>query len=326
MRIVTAWQALDQQPLRFLATSWPWRSLMSLLTGALLGVGLVGVVGIGTSGLVLGGPWVAAATAVLLVAVVCVAGQPLAALERARLRLVDTVPVPTPPRPSRRLWSEARWRAPVTWREIGFALLAGTVLAALDAGVLGLSLVLPVLLFPSPVNDPKAWPLIALGALLLVATPWTVTAWAGARATLTRTVLGPRGAELGPGLADVSTRRLLGAFTTERARIERDLHDGAQQRLVALGVTLGLARLDAADDSMCAARLDTARTELTLALAELRDLVRGLDPATLADGGLPAAIEERARRSPVPVDVDLAIPEDLPPPSPRPPTSCSPRP
>lgn len=78
-------------------------------------------------------------------------------------------------------------------------------------------------------------------------------------------------------------------------------------------MTLGLARLDAADVSTCAARLDTARAELTLALAELRDLVRGLDPATLADGGLPAAIEERARRSPVPVDVDLSIPEDLPP-------------
>lgn len=157
---MTAWQALDQQPLQFLATSWPWRSLVFLLTGALLGAGLVGVVGSGTSGLVLGGPWVAAATAVLLVAVVCVAGQPLAALERARLRLVDTVPVATPPRPSRRLWSGSRWRAPVAWREIGFVLLAGTVLAALDACVLGVSLVLPVLLFHSPVDEPTAWPLV----------------------------------------------------------------------------------------------------------------------------------------------------------------------
>ncbi|WP_226356265.1 sensor domain-containing protein [Pseudonocardia sp. ICBG601] len=313
MRIVTAWQALDQQPLRFLATAWPWRSLAFLLTGALLGAGLVGVVAVGTSGLALGGPWVAAGTAVVLVVSVGLAGRPLAALERARLRLVDTAPLPAPPRPAGRWWSAARWRAPLTWREIGFALLAATALAALDAGVLGFSLVLPVLLFVSPIDDPTAWPLVALGILLLAATPWTVTAWAGARATLTRTVLGPRGTELAPDLSDVATRRLLGAFATERARIERDLHDGAQQRLVALGVTLGLARLDAVDGSACAARLDTARDELGLALTELRDLVRGLDPATLADNGLAVAVADRARRCPVPVEVDLHLPVELPP-------------
>ncbi|ALE81475.1 histidine kinase [Pseudonocardia sp. AL041005-10] len=312
MRIVTAWQAVDQQPLRFLATTWPWRSLAFLLTGALLGAGLVGVVAVGTSGLVLGGPWVAAGTAVVLVVSLGLGGRPLAALERARLRLVDTAPLPTPPRPAGR-WSAARWRAPLTWREIGFALLAATALAALDAGVLGFSLVLPVLLFASPVDDPTARPLVALGVLLLAATPWTVTAWAGARATLTRTVLGPRGTELGPDLSDVATRRLLGAFATERARIERDLHDGAQQRLVALGVTLGLARLDAVDGSACAARLDTARGELGLALTELRDLVRGLAPATLADNGLAVAVADHARRCPVPVEVDLHLPVELPP-------------
>lgn len=313
MRIVTAWQALDQQPLRFLATAWPWRSLAFLLTGTMLGAGLVGVAGIWASGLVLGDPWVATVTAFLLVAAVCLAGRPIAALERWRLRLVDTAPLPDPsPRPGR-WWSAQRWRTPLVWREIGFALLAATGLAALDAGVLGFSLVLPVLLFASPADDPTAWPLVALGVLLLVATPWTVTAWAGARATLTRTVLGPRGTELGPDLSDVATRRLLGAFATERARIERDLHDGAQQRLVALGVTLGLARLDAVDGSACAARLDSARDELGLALTELRDLVRGLDPATLADNGLAAAVADRARRCPVPVEVDLHLPAELPP-------------
>ncbi|MEU6697058.1 histidine kinase [Pseudonocardia sp. NPDC046786] len=154
-----------------------------------------------------------------------------------------------------------------------------------------------------------------LRVLLLVAAPWTVTAWAGARAALTRTVLGPRGTELGEGLADVATTRarLVGAFETERARIERDLHDGAQQRLVALGVSLGLARLDVADGSAPAARLDDAREQLGLALGELRDLVRGLDPRMLTDHGLAAAVTDRTRRCPVPVRADLQLPDRLPP-------------
>lgn len=299
---------MDQQPLRFLATPWPWRSLGYLVTGAALGAVVLGAFAVPGSGLVLGGPALAVGTGSLLVLAVLSAGRPLAALERRRLRLVDDEPLPAPPRPPGP-W----WRAAVTWREVGFALLVATGLAALDACVLGFSLVLPVLLALSPVDDPTAWPLVIVGVLLLLAAPWTVTAWAGARAALTRTVLGPRGAELGPGIADVATRRLIGAFETERARIERDLHDGAQQRLVALGVTLGLARLDAADGSPAAARLDDARDQLGLALAELRDLVRGLDPRTLADDGLAAAVEDHAARCPVPTEVDLRPAGLLPP-------------
>ncbi|ALE74053.1 histidine kinase [Pseudonocardia sp. EC080610-09] len=308
MRIATAWQAMDQQPLRFLATPWPWRSLGYLVTGAALGAVVLGAFAVPGSGLVLGGPALAVGTGSLLVLAVLSAGRPLAALERRRLRLVDDEPLPAPPR-----LPGPWWRAAVTWREVGFALLVATGLAALDACVLGFSLVLPVLLALSPVDDPAAWPLVIVGVLLLLAAPWTVTAWAGARAALTRTVLGPRGAELGPGIADVATRRLIGAFETERARIERDLHDGAQQRLVALGVTLGLARLDATDGSPAAARLDDARDQLGLALAELRDLVRGLDPRTLADDGLAAAVEDHAARCPVPTEVDLRPAGLLPP-------------
>lgn len=308
MRIATAWQAMDQRPLRFLRTAWPWRSLAYLLTGAALGVVLILVFGVPSSALVLGGPVLAVGTGFALVLAVIAVGPLLAALERRRLRLVDDEPLPAPPRPP-----GSRWRAPSTWRAVGFALLAATGLAALDAGVLGFSFVLPVLLFASPTDDPNAWPLVIVGALLLAAAPWTVTAWAGARAALTRTVLGPRGVELGPGIADVATRRLIGAFETERSRIERNLHDGAQQRLVALGVSLGLARLDAPDGSALAGRLDDARDELGVALAELRDLVRGLDPRTLADHGLAAAVEDQAARCPVPVEVDLLLPDRLPP-------------
>ncbi|MEQ3552300.1 sensor domain-containing protein [Pseudonocardia nematodicida] len=313
MRIASAWQAMDQQPLRFLATGWPWRSLGYLVSGAALGTVVVGAFAIPASGLVLGGPVTAVATAVLLVAGVLAVGPWLAALERWRLRLVDDEPLRPPPDPPGR--ATGRWRSGRAWRETGFAALSVTGLAGLDACVLGFAVVVPVVLFASPVDDPATWPLVIIGVLVLAAGPWTVAAWAGARATLTRTVLGPRGAELGAGLADVAAirERLLGAFETERARIERDLHDGAQQRLVALGVSLGLARLDAGEDTALAARLDDARDQVSAALTELRDLVRGLDPRMLADHGLAAAVDDQARRCPIPVTVDLRLPERLPP-------------
>ncbi|ANY05062.1 sensor histidine kinase [Pseudonocardia sp. HH130630-07] len=307
MRIATAWQAMDQRPLRFLLTGWPWRSLAYLVTGAALGIVLVLLLAIPAFGLAAGGVPLAVVSGLALAGALVVTGPPLAGLERARLRLVDDAPLPVPLRPA-----GSRWRAPSTWREVGFAALAATGLAGLDASVLGLSLVLPVEMFRSAAAETEVWPLSIAGVVLLAAAPWTVTAWAGARAALTRTVLGPRGTELAHGLTDVQSRRLVSAFESERSRIERDLHDGAQQRLVALGVTLGLIRMDLGDDP-AATRLDEARDQLGVALTELRDLVRGLDPSMLADHGLAAAVADQAARCPVPVEVDLQLPDRLPP-------------
>ncbi|QAY69724.1 sensor histidine kinase [Xylanimonas protaetiae] len=92
----------------------------------------------------------------------------------------------------------------------------------------------------------------------------------------------------------------------ERRRIERDLHDGAQQRLVALGVELGVAkRLAAQDPEAAAAALDHAHAEVKETLAELRNLVRGIHPAVLSDRGLDAALSALAARSTVPVRVQV---------------------
>ncbi|GAA1729047.1 hypothetical protein GCM10009809_25750 [Isoptericola hypogeus] len=92
----------------------------------------------------------------------------------------------------------------------------------------------------------------------------------------------------------------------ERRRIERDLHDGAQQRLVALGVELGVARrLAERDPAAAAAALEHAHGEVKETLAELRDLVRGIHPAVLSDRGLDAALSALAARSPVPVRVEV---------------------
>jgi signal transduction histidine kinase len=103
------------------------------------------------------------------------------------------------------------------------------------------------------------------------------------------------------------------AAEAERRRIERDLHDGAQQRLVALAMDLGMAKSKlksgAEADSDAAARLVAdAHEGVKLALTELRDLARGIHPAVLTDRGLDAALSALAGRSPIPVEVDAGLP------------------
>jgi signal transduction histidine kinase len=116
-------------------------------------------------------------------------------------------------------------------------------------------------------------------------------------------------AELARRLADVesSRRRLAEAQRTERRRIERDLHDGAQQRLLALAMELRSAQLSGNDERMRQALSDGA-TSAQSAVRELRDLANGLHPAALADGGLRAALEDLARHSPVEVHLDVDVP------------------
>jgi signal transduction histidine kinase len=110
-----------------------------------------------------------------------------------------------------------------------------------------------------------------------------------------------------------SRARIVEAGTQERRRLERNLHDGAQQRLVALSLTLRLAQgkvrndPDRADDL-----LNAAQEELTLALGELRELARGIHPAILSDRGLGAALEALAGRAPIAVELAEIPQEPLP--------------
>ena len=104
-------------------------------------------------------------------------------------------------------------------------------------------------------------------------------------------------------------QRIIDAADEERRRIERDLHDGAQQRMVAVAVTLGLAQAQFESDPGQARELIAqAREEAQLAVKELRELARGIHPALLSDRGLGAALEALAARAPVPVDV-VGVPE-----------------
>jgi signal transduction histidine kinase len=106
-----------------------------------------------------------------------------------------------------------------------------------------------------------------------------------------------------------SRSRLVAVSDAERRRLERDLHDGAQQRFVALALRLRLVRNQLADDEPPAALLDTAIEELAAGLKELRELARGIHPAILTDQGLDEALRGLAARTPVPVTV-LELPED----------------
>jgi signal transduction histidine kinase len=96
---------------------------------------------------------------------------------------------------------------------------------------------------------------------------------------------------------------LVQAADAERRRLERDLHDGAQSRLVALALTLRLARMSVSEGSDTAALLDTSIDELKQGLDELRDLARGIHPAVLSDRGLEPAVRALAARAPVPVEI-----------------------
>jgi signal transduction histidine kinase len=100
-----------------------------------------------------------------------------------------------------------------------------------------------------------------------------------------------------------SRARLVETADAERRRIERDLHDGAQSRLVALALTLRLARMRVGEDSEAAALLDTSLDELKQSLDELRDLARGIHPAVLSERGLDPAVRALAARATVPVDI-----------------------
>lgn len=329
---MNVWQAMARPD--FLLSAWPWRALAYLLTGA-VGGAVVLVVLVTT--VAVGGVLSVVLAGLPLLALTALAGLPVAAAERRRLRLVDRDPAPgghaEPARPGPWHWYTTRLREQLTWRELGHALLCAGALWCAEALVVTVALFFPVAVAATPllmavvgdgreakvlkqwtVTDwPAAWGVAVLGVVLLAAGAYVLGCAAGARAGLTRLLIAPREAGLGARVVELtrSRVRLVDAFEAERRRIERDLHDGAQQRLVALTMTLGLARLDAPPGPL-ADQLAAAHEEAGRALAELRELIQGIHPKVLADYGLAAAVADAADRSAVPVDVDLELPGRLP--------------
>jgi signal transduction histidine kinase len=320
---MTVWQALGGRG--YLGSAWPWRAVAFLASGALFGAVVLVVV---LSGAVAGAALSVVLVGLPLLVLTALAGIPVAAVERWRLRLAGVGPLPAGPHrmpdgPGLAAWLSTRLKETATWRELAYAVLLGLVLWPADALALAFGAGVPLSLVATPVlvaaygeaKVVKLWTVdtwagacgvAVLGLVLLAAGAYALGAVAGARAELARALLVSKESEL------VRSRvRLVDAFEAERRRIERDLHDGAQQRLVALSMTLGLARLDAPPGPL-ADQLATAHGEAEQALAELRDLIHGIHPKVLADYGLQAAVADAADRSPVPVDLDLDLSVRLP--------------
>ncbi|WP_171167599.1 sensor histidine kinase [Streptomyces sp. I05A-00742] len=148
----------------------------------------------------------------------------------------------------------------------------------------------------------------AVGLVIVLITPWLIHGMAGLDRMLVKSLLGP--SELAVRVAELEQDRGVAVDTAaaDLRRIERDLHDGAQARLVALAMDLGLAKEKLLEDPEAAAQMvDEAHGEVKLALQELRDLARGIHPAVLTDRGLDAALSSVAGRCTVPVAVHVDL-------------------
>jgi signal transduction histidine kinase len=288
------------------------------LTGAVIGVALLPVFLTGVP---------------VLMAVSWLGGR-FARAERARFALLlgAQIPAPAPRRDGRRGWRGA-WqavRAPAVYREFGYA-LARFPLGLLQVAVLlaGWSLAVALITLPAynwalplggahlgwfTVRGPATLTATAVaGAALLLTAPRLTRALAASDASIAGWFLGPHGAaRLAARIGELESSRaqVVDAATAERRRIERDLHDGAQQRLVSLAMELGRARAKFETDPQAASAIVAqAHEQAKAALQELRSLVRGMHPPVLTDRGLDAALSGLAALSPLPVTVrvDVAV-------------------
>ena len=261
----------------------------------------------------------------------------IADFERRLIGRLVGVEIPSPYRPEpegARWWRRVAARAadPATWKDLAFLLLQlplGVVAFSVTVVVLGTglgALFAPVLEWALPDDARIAWleidtlaeslALVPVGALVLLVGIPGLSALGRLYGWLAAQLLG---SNADPALTARVTElqdarsRIIAAADAERRRIERDLHDGAQQRLVALALNLRMAEGKAASGDPAAAELvRQAGEEAQLALKELRDLARGIHPAILTNRGLPAALEDLAARATVPTDVIAAPTERLP--------------
>ena len=280
----------------------------------------------------------------LFLVVVFLAVPVLTAIERRRLRTTAGVNILPQPAIEHR-WTPAGLisyaRSPATWRQLGYHLLAAPLVAVGAIAVFGMWLagLLGTLLYgyawtrptggllaggqsSPPAHLHRTLPvpldvwLTVGGILLLAAAPWLTAAVAALDAAAAQALLGPSRAEELEHRVEHLTQTRTGAVDAadaERRRLERDLHDGTQQRLVALAMNLGLARVQADTAEQAHQALAEAHEDAKAALAELRDLIRGLHPAVLEDRGLDAALSGVAARLPIPVRVTVDLPRRPPP-------------
>jgi signal transduction histidine kinase len=316
---------------RDLVSPRTWLAMTSHLAGLFTGLLVMVVV---VTGLSLG----------FSLLVLALAGLPLLGLtlrladwfavaERARIGLMLGARIPAWPGGSRagyRWYVVPRWRTltqRATWGEIGYSLLRLPVSAvALTLSVAAWSAALVLLTLPLynkylPAGGaelgntvlkgtPTMTASVVIGVIVLLIAPQVTRGLGTGDARMSRWLLGPP-SDLAARVTEleISRERVVDAAEAERRRIERDLHDGAQQRLVALAMELGRAQAKFADDPDAARVLvDQAHAQAKEALTELRNLVRGVHPPVLTERGLDAALSGLAALCPVPVDVHVDVP------------------
>ncbi|SPF05152.1 sensor histidine kinase [Streptomyces sp. MA5143a] len=264
----------------------------------------------------------------------------LGALERARARALLGVEVaaPEPLRPGKRgalAWMGAVLRSGSSWRQVLYAVVhfpwsLFSFVVALNFWAYGWAMLTYPLwfwVFPMWVgqdgvqlygdeghavyldNAFEVTVTALVGLLFTMATPWIVRGLTMVDRVMVTALLGP--SRLGARVVELESDRgvVVDTAAADLRRIERDLHDGAQARLVALAMDLGVAREKLTEDPREAARMvDSAHGEVKTALRELRDLARGIHPAVLTDRGLDAALSAVAARCAVPVEVEVDLP------------------
>jgi signal transduction histidine kinase len=261
----------------------------------------------------------------------------LAGVERSLIGVLTGVRIPGPYRadpPGGSWWDrlKARLADPATWKDLVFLLLQLPLgIASFVIAVCVLCMSLGALFAPAwywSVPDGidvgvfeadtllEALALIPFGALLLFLGIPALGALGRLYGEFASLLLGSNAdPKLTAQVSDLrdARSRIIAAADAERRRIERDLHDGAQQRLVALALTLRMAEKRAGEgDSEAAALVRQASDEAGLALHELRDLARGIHPAILTNRGLAAALDDLAARATVPVEIVATPAERLP--------------
>jgi signal transduction histidine kinase len=281
-------------------------------------------------------PLIAALYALLLLLPV------LTRVHRHRLRVTAGIAIAPHPKGQYR-WPTARavdaaLRSQAAWRQACYHLLVAPALAGAAIVAIGTWLASLVYLFvyaygwglsagsmlhrglypdPHATHLPlilglpvDAWLTLA-GVAGLFAAPWLTAGVQALDVRAARALLGPsRTSELEHRVEQLAQTRagVVDAADAERRRLERDLHDGTQQRLVSLAINLGMARAQVSTAEEARQAIADAHEEAKSALAELRDLIRGLHPAVLEDRGLDAALSGVAARMPIPVRLTVDLP------------------
>ncbi len=240
-------------------------------------------------------------------------------------------PYRKPPMPGVLMWLRTTLADPATWRDIAWLLVNAVIGFTLNllSAVLFLAalfyLIYPFLVWVTPdgvfdepfgglfkLNVATAFLMVPLGLFAFLIWSASGERLLKANAYLAKSLLGPtESAQLAIRVRELAESRAETVDTqaAELRRIERDLHDGAQARLAALSMNLGMAEeMVTRDPAQAAALLTEARESASTALSELRDLVRGIHPPVLADRGLDGAVKALAMSCPFKVDVTFDVP------------------